>query len=45
MIVLKALANLAILRADNSSKYQRGSQTEARSACQSLRPQTSSDIM
>ena len=35
-----ALANIAILRADNSSQYQLSSQTWARSARHSLRPQT-----
>ena len=34
------LANIAILRADNSSRYQQSSQTGARSARHSLRPQT-----
>ena len=35
------LASIAILRADHSSQYQLGSQTGARSARHSLRPQTS----
>ena len=33
-----ALANIAILRAENSSQYQLSSQTGARSARHSLRP-------
>ena len=39
IVILKGLANIAILRVDNSSQYQRSSQTGARSACHSLRPQ------
>ena len=37
--LILALANIAILRADNSSQYQLGSQTGTRSARHSLRPQ------
>ena len=37
-----ALANIAILSADNSSQYQLSSQTGACSARHSLRPQTGS---
>ena len=48
MIVVESSGNLiltfaniiAILRADNSSRYQQSSQTGARPACHSLRPQT-----
>ena len=39
------LANIAILRADNSSQYQLSSQTGARSARHSLRPQTRSRMI
>ena len=38
--MILALANIAILRADNSGQYQLCSQTGVRSACHSLRPQT-----
>ena len=39
------LASIAILRADNSNQYWLSSQTGARFACHSLRPETTPDDM
>ena len=41
ILEILAVANIAFLRSDNSSQYQLSSQTGARSARHSLRPQTS----